>query len=77
MSINFYPRRGPLMLTIYIIVSSKKIRPSERQVLEYLRRHNYKISLTLAATELGCDKHILSRVISNLEKKGFLKTGSS
>ncbi len=62
---------------VTLFVSSKIIRPSERQVLEYLHRHNYKVSLTLAATELGCDKHILSRVISNLEKKGFLKTGSS
>ena len=47
---------------------------AECRVLAYLRSHNYDISVTECADELGATKDAVSIAIATLEHKGLLRT---
>ena len=64
-------------LSSYVHWSTSRLPDLEPRVLEYLKSNNYRISLTEAVNELGYDKHTLTKVISDLEKKGHLKLEDS
>ena len=46
---------------------------AETRVLAYLHSHNYDISISECADELGIDQEVVSETISRLESEGALR----
>ncbi len=52
-----------------IVAGSEDTQDLERKVMEYIRQHDYKISISQCAKELGCDDKTVSEILRYLDSK--------